>query len=72
VKSSPGKEEVENFWRKTYGKKLSYNVEACWIKDQCQNKPRMEWSPICEKDVAEDLRTTLNWKAPGREQIKNF
>jgi hypothetical protein len=32
----------------------------------------MEWSPIREKDVAEALRTTLNWKAPGRDQIPNF
>jgi hypothetical protein len=32
----------------------------------------MEWSPICEKDVAETLRTTLKWKAPGRGQIANF
>jgi len=32
----------------------------------------MEWSPVCEKDVAESLRTTLNWKAPGRDQIANF
>jgi hypothetical protein len=32
----------------------------------------MEWSPICEKDIAEALRTTLNWKAPGRDQLPNF
>jgi len=32
----------------------------------------MEWSPICEKDIVEALRTTLNWKAPGRDQIPNF
>jgi hypothetical protein len=32
----------------------------------------MEWGPICEKDVSEALRTTLNWKAPGRDQIPNF
>ena len=32
----------------------------------------MEWSPICAKDVAETLGTTLNWKAPGRDQIPNF
>jgi hypothetical protein len=32
----------------------------------------MEWSPICEKDVTEALRTTLNWKGPGRGQIPNF
>jgi hypothetical protein len=28
----------------------------------------MEWSPVCEKDFAEALRT-LTWKAPGRDQI---
>ena len=32
----------------------------------------MEWSPICGKDVAEALRTTLNWKVPGRDHIPNF
>jgi hypothetical protein len=32
----------------------------------------MEWSPVRAKDVAEALRTTLNWKAPGRDQIANF
>ena len=32
----------------------------------------MEWSPICEKEVAEALRSTLSWKAPGRDQIPNF
>jgi len=32
----------------------------------------MEWNPICEKDVAEMLRTSLKWKAPGRDQIANF
>ena len=32
----------------------------------------MEWSPVCEKDSAEALRTTLNWKAPGRDQIASF
>jgi len=32
----------------------------------------MEWSPVCEKDVVDALRTKLNWKAPGRDQIANF
>jgi len=32
----------------------------------------MQWSPVGEKDVAEALRTTLNWKAPGRDQIPHF
>jgi hypothetical protein len=32
----------------------------------------MEWNPVCETDIAEALRATLNWKAPGRDQIPNF
>jgi len=32
----------------------------------------MEWNPVYEKEVAEALRTTLNWKVPGRDQIANF
>jgi len=31
----------------------------------------MEWSPVCEEDVTETLRTTLNWKASGRDHIAN-
>ena len=27
---------------------------------------------VSEQDVADALRTTLNWKAPGRDQIPNF
>ena len=72
VNNAPGKEEVENFWIKKYGKKVQHNGEVGWIKNQYQQNPSMEWSPICEKDVAEALRTTLNWKAPGRDQIPNF
>ena len=41
-------------------------------KDQCQKSPSLEWSPICEKDITEALRTMLNWKAPGRDQTPNF
>jgi hypothetical protein len=72
AKNAPDKEEVENFWREMYGKKVSHNEEACWVKDQCQHNPSMEWSPICEKEVAVALRSTLSWKAPGRDQIPNF
>ena len=32
----------------------------------------MEWSPICEKEVVEALRSMLSWKAPGRDRIPNF
>ena len=47
-------------------------TKACWIKDQDQPHPNMEWKQLSKQDVADALRTTLNWKAPGREQIPNF
>jgi len=72
VKNAPDKEEVENFWTEIYGKEVKNNGEAQWIKNQYQQNPSTEWSPVCEKDVAEALRTTLNWKATGRDQIANF
>jgi hypothetical protein len=72
VKNAPDKEEVEKFWAEIYGKKVQHNEEACWIKDQYQQNPSMECSPVCGKDVAEALRKTLNWKFRGRNQIPNF
>jgi len=72
VNNAPGREEDENFCRKMYGKKVQRNGVAGWIKNQYQQNPSTEWSPICAKDIAEALRTTLKWKAPGRDQIPNF
>jgi len=73
VKNATDKEEVENFWREIYGKgEIQNSGEAHSIKNQYQQKPSMEWSPVCEKDVAEALRTTLNWKALRRDQIANL
>jgi len=71
VNNAPGREEVENFWREIYGKKVQNNAEAGWIKNEYQQNPSMEWSPVCAKDVAEALRM-LNLKTFGRDQIPNF
>ena len=60
VKNTPNKENVENFWREIYEKKMVHNEKACWIKDHDQSHPTMEWKQVCEKDFAEDIRTTLN------------
>jgi hypothetical protein len=63
---------VENLWREICRNKVEHNREACWIKNQYQQNSSMEWNPVREKDVAEALRTTLNWKAHGRDLIENF
>jgi hypothetical protein len=65
VMNAPDEEEVENFWGEIYVKKVQHNEQACWIKDRYQQNPRMEWSPVCEKDITEALRKMLKWKAPG-------
>ena len=72
VKNAPTKEETENLWKEIFGKEVPHNEEDYWIKNQCQQNPSMEWSPISETEVAEVLRTKLNWKAPGRDQTANF
>jgi hypothetical protein len=72
VKNAPTTEEIENFWKEIFGgKKVQHNGEAYRIKNQCQQNPSMEWGPISETEVAEVLRTTLNWKARGRDKT-NF
>jgi hypothetical protein len=72
MKKAPRKEDIENFWRKIFGEKVWHNEKAYWIKNQRQQNPCMEWRPISETEVTMALRTTLNWKAPGRDQIPNF
>ena len=72
VKDAPDRERIENFWREIYEKQVMHSVEVCWIEDQDQPQPDMEWKQVSEQDVADALRTTLNRKAPGREQIPNF
>jgi hypothetical protein len=58
-------------WR-TSGEK--YKGEKFNIMERCTGlKPVPTKSKHgMEKDVAKALRTTLNWKGPGRDQIANF
>jgi len=34
VKSASTEEEIENFWKGIYGKKVQHNEEAYWTKNQ--------------------------------------
>jgi hypothetical protein len=72
VKKALRKEDIENFCRKIFGEKVWHNEEAYWIKNQRQQNPCMEWRPISETEVTMALRTTLNWKVLGGDQIPNF
>jgi hypothetical protein len=42
VKNALDKEQVENFWKEIYEKKVQLNEGACWIKNQYQQNPGME------------------------------
>jgi hypothetical protein len=72
VEKTPSKEDIENFWRAIYGEKVWHNEETNWIKNQRQQNPCMEWSPVSETEVTTVLRTTPSWKAAGRDQKPNF
>ena len=63
---------MDNFWREVYGKEVQHNGEVHLIENRYQQNPSVEWSPVCKKDIADALRTTLNWKASGRDQMANF
>jgi hypothetical protein len=72
VKKAPSKEDRETFWRAIYGEKVRHNERAYRIKKQHLQNPCMEWRPLSETEVTMALRTTLNLKVPGRDQIPNF
>jgi len=42
VKSEATKQEIENFWKEIFGKKVQHNEETYWIKTHCQQNPSME------------------------------
>ena len=72
MKDAPDKERIENFREEIYEKQVIHNGEACWIKDQHQPHPNMEWKQVSEQDVADALRTTLNWKDPEKTKCQIF
>ena len=72
MNNAPGKEEVENFWREIYGEKVQHNGEVGRINTSTNKTQARNGDQYLKKDVAEALRTSLNWKAPRRDQIPNF
>jgi hypothetical protein len=40
VSNAPSKEEVENFWREIYGRKVQQYGEAGWIKKPVPTKAK--------------------------------
>jgi hypothetical protein len=64
---------IKNFWGKKYVGKRSYTrKKPTRLKNQRQQKPSMEWGPISAQGVTTALKTMLNWKASGRDQIANL
>ena len=43
VKDAPDRDRTENFWREIHEKQVMDSGEACWIEDQDQPQPDMEW-----------------------------
>jgi hypothetical protein len=54
-----------------YEKGLTQGRSLLDKKNQRQQKPSMEWGSISAQGVTTALKTMLNWKDSGRDQIAN-
>ena len=71
----PPKEEVENFWKKIWGRNNAHNDTAGWIQEEYEKNKQtkvMEWEDINITELKSVLNSTSNWKAPGMDGIPNF
>ena len=54
------------------GKRSYTRKKPIRLQQQRQPKPSMEWGLISAKGETPAIKTMLNWKASGRDQIANF
>ena len=69
VNNAPGREEVENFWREKYGKKVQHNGEAGWIKKPVPTKSKHGMKPnMCKRrcrSTKNNAKLESSWKRPN-------
>jgi hypothetical protein len=65
VKNAPEKEQMENFWKEIYGKKVQHNEAACWIKNQYQRNPGIEWRS--RRGTKGNAKVESPWKRPNKK-----
>lgn len=71
----PPLQSINEFWSSIWGKTKTHNKKATWIERQeKRNKtvPDMGWIEITKEEIAETLRKTNDWKAPGQDGVQNF
>ena len=67
---------IREFWeRKIWGDADRYKGRPHWLGDvekTYRNIKEQEWIPINATDISNQLRSAMNWKAPGHDKIPNF
>ncbi|XP_055842673.1 uncharacterized protein LOC129909623 [Episyrphus balteatus] len=61
----------ERFWENVWEKPETHNNQATWLT-AFQQFPLMTSSPISVEDLREVLSNSINWKAPGPDELQNF
>ncbi|KAL0269065.1 UNVERIFIED_CONTAM: hypothetical protein PYX00_010800 [Menopon gallinae] len=67
----PQPTEMQEFW----SRRVEHNRQAPWIaksQEKLEDTPPMVFEEITATDLAEAIRKTHIWKAPGPDRIRNF
>ncbi|KAL0274582.1 UNVERIFIED_CONTAM: hypothetical protein PYX00_002681 [Menopon gallinae] len=70
----PHPTEMHAFWSNIWSRRVEHNRQAPWIaefQEKLEDTPLMAFEEIAT-DLAEAIRKTHNWKAPGPDRIRNF
>lgn len=74
-RTSPTEQDVHDFWSKIWGKSVTHNRSAGWIKEEKRKTDKIPYMPnqaITVEEFKQALAGSLNWKAAGPDKIQNF
>ena len=72
VKNAPHKEEVENFWREVYGKRVQHNREVHWISKPVPTKSKHGMEPGMWKRRCRGTKSNAKLESPWRRSNSKF
>ena len=71
---NPDRTQIKNFWEDIWGKDVSHNKDAEWIKELAE-----EGEPVKQQDIkisTEKVKSRIsrmgNWKAPGLDGVQGY
>ncbi|CAH2108107.1 unnamed protein product [Euphydryas editha] len=70
----PDRDAITNFWRNIWSDPIDH-IDSDWmsvVRRRCNSLPQMETTTISPDDVSRAIRSSSNWKCPGRDGLHNF